>query len=148
MPTYDYICNLADCGYRFEAVNRMRDKDLQVCPKCGGRCTSVPGIGRAPATPRDWDEQEGASLKMAFKPGAETQKTLKKELGMDVPLTKDGAVHFTSDRMQRRLYKAMNAAQVRYADEEAEKRDRRKPTDDDIKEAARAIRARQRLGVT
>lgn len=148
MPTYDYICNHADCGYRFEAVNRMRDKDLQVCLKCGGRCTSVPGTGRAPSTPRDWDEKEGTSLQLAFKPDVQTQKNLEKELGEKVPLTKDGAVHFQSDRHQRRLYKAMNAAQQRFADEDAERRDRRKPTNDDIKDAARAIKARQKaMGV-
>lgn len=137
MPTYDYKCNQVDCGYRFEAVNRMRDKDLQRCPRCSGPCTSVPGIGRAPSVPRDWDEKEGKSLKIAFKPGSEAQ--LKKELGMDVPLTRDGAVHFTSDRQQKRLYRAMNSAFDRYAEQEQERLERRQFKEDDIKDAAAAI---------
>ncbi len=33
MPTYDYNCN--DCGHRFEAVQKISDEPLTVCPNCG-----------------------------------------------------------------------------------------------------------------
>ncbi|MCQ2593968.1 MAG: FmdB family transcriptional regulator [Treponemataceae bacterium] len=33
MPTYDYECE--DCGYKFEAFQKMSDPALTECPKCG-----------------------------------------------------------------------------------------------------------------
>ncbi|MDR1128926.1 MAG: zinc ribbon domain-containing protein [Treponema sp.] len=33
MPTYEYECK--DCGYTFEAFQKMSDAPLKVCPECG-----------------------------------------------------------------------------------------------------------------
>lgn len=33
MPTYEYEC--AHCGHSFEAFQKMSDKHLDKCPKCG-----------------------------------------------------------------------------------------------------------------
>jgi putative FmdB family regulatory protein len=33
MPIYEYRC--ADCGHRLEALQRLADKPLLVCPACG-----------------------------------------------------------------------------------------------------------------
>jgi len=33
MPTYEYECTA--CGYRFEQFQKMNDKPLTKCPRCG-----------------------------------------------------------------------------------------------------------------
>jgi putative FmdB family regulatory protein len=33
MPTYDYACDA--CGHEFERVQRITEKALKKCPKCG-----------------------------------------------------------------------------------------------------------------
>lgn len=33
MPTYDYVCE--SCGHEFEEFQRMTEKALTKCPKCG-----------------------------------------------------------------------------------------------------------------
>ena len=33
MPTYDYACDA--CGHEFERVQRITEKPLKKCPKCG-----------------------------------------------------------------------------------------------------------------
>lgn len=33
MPTYDFRCRA--CGHCFEAMQSMKDKPLEICPKCG-----------------------------------------------------------------------------------------------------------------
>ncbi len=33
MPTYDYACDA--CGHEFERVQRITEKPLRKCPKCG-----------------------------------------------------------------------------------------------------------------
>ena len=35
MPTYEYLCE--DCGYQFEAVQRITDEPLKECPSCKGK---------------------------------------------------------------------------------------------------------------
>ena len=35
MPTYDYQCD--KCGNHFEKFEKMTDKPLGKCPKCGGK---------------------------------------------------------------------------------------------------------------
>ncbi len=35
MPTYEYECT--QCGYRFEASQKMTDAALDTCPKCNKR---------------------------------------------------------------------------------------------------------------
>ena len=55
MPTYDYrkksdATGCPHCANSFEAVHRMSDEALTVCPKCGGpieRVISAPAIGRS-----------------------------------------------------------------------------------------------------
>lgn len=39
MPTYEYACR--DCGHTFEAVQRMTDDPLTVCPVCQGTLRKV-----------------------------------------------------------------------------------------------------------
>jgi len=34
MPTYEYKCE--NCGYKFEKFQKMSDKSIEKCPKCGG----------------------------------------------------------------------------------------------------------------
>ena len=34
MPLYEYKCTR--CGHEFEALQRVKDKPLAMCPKCGG----------------------------------------------------------------------------------------------------------------
>ncbi len=35
MPTYEYLCE--DCGYTFEAVQKITDEPLKECPSCKGK---------------------------------------------------------------------------------------------------------------
>jgi putative FmdB family regulatory protein len=35
MPTYEYECK--DCQHRFEEFQKITDKPLAKCPKCGGQ---------------------------------------------------------------------------------------------------------------
>ncbi len=35
MPTYEYECT--QCNYIFEAFQKITDKPLKKCPKCGGK---------------------------------------------------------------------------------------------------------------
>ena len=45
MPTYDYKCK--ECGYIFEAFQKLSEKPLEFCPKCSGsvkRLISATGI--------------------------------------------------------------------------------------------------------
>ena len=43
MPTYDYKC--LDCDHRFEAVQRMTEDALSVCPECEGKLKRLIGAG-------------------------------------------------------------------------------------------------------
>jgi putative FmdB family regulatory protein len=35
MPIYEYEC--IKCKYRFEELQKVTDKPLKICPKCGGQ---------------------------------------------------------------------------------------------------------------
>jgi putative FmdB family regulatory protein len=39
MPTYGYRCSA--CGHEFEIVQRITDKPLTSCPKCGGKLSKM-----------------------------------------------------------------------------------------------------------
>lgn len=39
MPTYEYACD--SCGNGFEAVQKMSDPAIDVCPECGKRVRRV-----------------------------------------------------------------------------------------------------------
>lgn len=43
MPTYDYRCT--ECGHHFEVFHGIRDKTVQLCPKCGSKARRVPSGG-------------------------------------------------------------------------------------------------------
>lgn len=43
MPTYEYEC--AHCGHTFEAFQKMSDKPLSKCPKCGKKIRRLIGSG-------------------------------------------------------------------------------------------------------
>ena len=46
MPTYDYKCS--DCGNKFELFQKMTEKPLSKCPKCGGKVIRLIGAGAGP----------------------------------------------------------------------------------------------------
>ncbi|MGC8745570.1 MAG: FmdB family zinc ribbon protein [Candidatus Saccharicenans sp.] len=39
MPIYEYRCD--KCHYEFEIMQKIEDKSLEVCPKCGGHLTRL-----------------------------------------------------------------------------------------------------------
>lgn len=39
MPRYDYKCS--NCGYVFEAEQRITEEPLTDCPKCNGRISRI-----------------------------------------------------------------------------------------------------------
>ncbi len=43
MPTYDYECT--KCDHAFEASQKMTDKLLSKCPKCGSKVKRLIGAG-------------------------------------------------------------------------------------------------------
>lgn len=43
MPTYEYQCE--NCGYKFEKFQKMSDKALNECPKCGKEIRRLIGAG-------------------------------------------------------------------------------------------------------
>ncbi len=43
MPTYEYQCE--KCGYKFERFQKMSDKPIKKCPKCGGSTKRLIGKG-------------------------------------------------------------------------------------------------------
>ena len=43
MPTYEYQCE--NCGYKFEKFQKMNDKALKECPKCGNEIRRLIGAG-------------------------------------------------------------------------------------------------------
>lgn len=43
MPTYDYECG--KCKYRFELFQKMTDKPINSCPKCGSNVDRLIGSG-------------------------------------------------------------------------------------------------------
>jgi putative FmdB family regulatory protein len=43
MPTYEYECT--HCGHGFEAFQKMTDKPLDKCPKCGYKIKRLIGGG-------------------------------------------------------------------------------------------------------
>jgi putative FmdB family regulatory protein len=43
MPTYEYECK--DCGYKFEAFQKMSDPAIKLCPKCKKETRRLIGIG-------------------------------------------------------------------------------------------------------
>jgi putative FmdB family regulatory protein len=43
MPTYDYLCK--KCDHAFEKLQRITEKPLTKCPKCGGRVERLIGGG-------------------------------------------------------------------------------------------------------
>jgi putative FmdB family regulatory protein len=73
MPRYDYAC--ANCGYQFEATQRMTEDPLRTCPKCGkdaldrivpmtsftlkGSGWYADGYGAHPSTPKDGSNGDG-----------------------------------------------------------------------------------------
>lgn len=46
MPTYDYKCN--NCGDTFEHFQKMTEKPLKICNKCGGQLKRLIGTGLGP----------------------------------------------------------------------------------------------------
>ena len=36
MPIYDYKCS--NCGHQVEIIQKISDKPLKICPKCGKSC--------------------------------------------------------------------------------------------------------------
>jgi len=45
MPIYEYVC--AKCGEKTEVIQRIGERRLRVCPRCGGKLTkavSAPAI--------------------------------------------------------------------------------------------------------
>ncbi|MEO0131463.1 MAG: zinc ribbon domain-containing protein [candidate division WOR-3 bacterium] len=45
MPTYEYLCST--CNYHFEEFQKITDKPVQKCPKCGNKVKRLisPGAG-------------------------------------------------------------------------------------------------------
>lgn len=43
MPTYEYECT--QCGYNFEAFQKMTDPPLESCPKCSKKVRRLIGSG-------------------------------------------------------------------------------------------------------
>lgn len=43
MPTYEYECT--DCGYNFDLFQKITDKKLDKCPKCGKKVKRIIGGG-------------------------------------------------------------------------------------------------------
>ncbi len=43
MPTYEYECS--GCGHSFEAFQKMSDKHLDKCPRCGQKVRRLIGSG-------------------------------------------------------------------------------------------------------
>jgi putative FmdB family regulatory protein len=43
MPTYEYEC--LKCQHRFEKFQGIKDKPLEVCPRCGGKLKRLIGTG-------------------------------------------------------------------------------------------------------
>jgi len=43
MPTYEYLCQ--SCGYKFEKFQKISDKPLKNCPKCGRELKRLIGRG-------------------------------------------------------------------------------------------------------
>ena len=41
MPTYEYACD--NCGHEFERQQRITEKPLKKCPKCGKKTKMVYG---------------------------------------------------------------------------------------------------------
>ncbi len=46
MPTYDYKC--LNCGHSFDVFQRITEKPLTDCPRCGGRVQRLIGAGAGP----------------------------------------------------------------------------------------------------
>jgi putative FmdB family regulatory protein len=46
MPSYDYKC--LNCGDTFEHFQKMSDKPLKICIKCGGELKRMIGSGLTP----------------------------------------------------------------------------------------------------
>ena len=43
MPTYEYRC--VKCKKKFEMLQRMSEKPIKKCPKCGGKAERLIGAG-------------------------------------------------------------------------------------------------------
>ena len=43
MPTYEYECE--KCGMRFDVFQKMTDKPVSACPKCGGKAGRLISAG-------------------------------------------------------------------------------------------------------
>ena len=46
MPNYDYKC--LECSHTFEVFQKMSEKPLDKCPKCGGKVKRLIGPGAGP----------------------------------------------------------------------------------------------------
>ncbi|HET6633178.1 MAG TPA: zinc ribbon domain-containing protein [Rhodanobacteraceae bacterium] len=46
MPIYEFECS--DCGHRFDRLQRLSDRDPEICPQCGERglhrCVTAPAF--------------------------------------------------------------------------------------------------------
>ena len=45
MPTYDYECQIEECGHTFEAFQSITAGVLRKCPECGGKVKRLIGAG-------------------------------------------------------------------------------------------------------
>ncbi len=45
MPTYDYECQIEECGHTFEAFQSISARPLRKCPECGGKVKRLIGAG-------------------------------------------------------------------------------------------------------
>jgi len=143
MPRYALICSNAGCSHKWEDFARLQDGYARcICPACGATNPSQDYAASNVKPARAWEEREGRSLQFSFEPSAIPQ--LKREMP-SAQFNEQGDMVFTSDRQQRRVFREMAATRERYRHEEQARADRRRPTDDDIADAAKAIQQKEEL---
>jgi hypothetical protein len=118
----------------------MSERHTLACPKCS---TVDPHTDFAKSNvkpERPWDEHEGTSRMLSFDPAG--MPTLKREMP-SAEFNRDGDMVFRSNSHQRRVFREMTATRQRYREEDQARADRRRATDTDIADAAKAIRAHE-----
>ena len=68
MPIYEYICK--ECNQKHEALQKISDESLTVCPKCGGELEKIVSLGSFALKGSGWYKSDYAD-----KPACKTCST-------------------------------------------------------------------------
>ena len=86
MPIYEYECQ--KCGKRTEAIQRIGEKPLKICPHCGGKLKKLASAPAIQFKGSGWYVTDYARAKKEEKPASGSEKAETSEKPAEKPAEK------------------------------------------------------------